>query len=201
MVPRRPSDSESTKPNDPSVEAAFQAVPPEMVAEILNGELHLSPHPARPTVNARTNLSALLVTAFTLAKEGPGGWVILNQPELHLGPRPDKLVPDIAGWRRVRLPRAIGGTNAPAYYDLAPDWVCEVLSERTRRIDKVQKMRIYAREGVRNVWHVDPVARTLDIFRGEGRHWLLVDSFAGDERVHAEPFEAVELELALVWSE
>lgn len=97
MAPRRPSDSESTEPNDPSVEAAFQAAPPEMVAEILNGALHLSPHPARPTVNALTKLSALLMTSFTLGKEGPGGWAILNQPELHLGPRPDKLVPDIAG--------------------------------------------------------------------------------------------------------
>jgi Uma2 family endonuclease len=201
MVPRRPSDPESTEPNDPSVEAAFQAAPPEMVAEILNGELHLSPRPARPHTNAATRLSALISMPFLFGKGGPGGWVILNEPELHLGPRPDKLVPDIAGWRRERLPLAIGGDDAPAYYDLAPDWVCEVLSERTRRIDKVQKMRIYAREGVRNVWHVDPVARTLDVFRGEGRHWLLVDSFAGDERVHAEPFEAVELELALVWSE
>ena len=132
---------------------------------------------------------------------GPGEWVILDEPELHLGPRPDKLVPDIAGWRRERLPRAIGGDDAPAYYDLAPDWVCEVLSERTRRIDKVQKMRIYAREGVRHVWQVDPLARTLDIFRLMEGQWLLADSFVGDERVRAEPFEAIELELALVWAE
>ncbi|WP_304466080.1 hypothetical protein [Vitiosangium sp. GDMCC 1.1324] len=97
MAPRRPSDTESTEPNSPSVEAAFQAAPPEMVAEILNGELHLSPHPARPTLNALTNLSALIGMPFMLGKGGPGGWVILNQPELHLGPRPDKLVPDICG--------------------------------------------------------------------------------------------------------
>jgi Uma2 family endonuclease len=172
-----------------------------MVAEILNGELHLSPRPARPHANAATILGSLLTVAFRLGRGGPGGWVIVFEPELHLGHRPDKLAPDIAGWKRERLPQAIGGDNAPAHYDLAPDWVCEVLSERTRRINKVQKMRIYAREGVRNVWHVDPVARTLDIFRLEGRHWLLVDSFAGDERIHAEPFEAIELELALVWSE
>ena len=200
MAPRHPDDPESTERNAPSVEAAFQAAPPEMVTEILGGELHVSPRPARPHINAASRLGALLSMPFLFGRGGPGGWVILDEPELHLGPRPDKLVPDIAGWRRERLPRAIG-EDAPAHYDLAPDWVCEVLSERTRRIDKVQKMRIYAREGVRHVWHVDPVAQTLDLFRLEGRHWLLVETFAGEERVRAEPFEALELELALVWSE
>ena len=196
-----PTEPPVTERNAPSVEAAFQATPSELVAEILNGQLQISPHPARPTVNTVSHLSALLVSHFMLGKKGPGGWVILHWPELHLGPRPDKLVPDIAGWTRERLPRAIGGEDAPAHYDLAPDWVCEVLSDRTWRIDKVEKMRIYAREGVRNVWHVDPIAQTLDIFRLEGRHWLVVDSVAGDERVRAEPFESFELDLALVWSE
>ena len=150
---------------------------------------------------ARPNLGALISMPFKFGRGGPGGWVILDEPEIHLGPGPDKLVPDLAGWRRERLPHAVGGEEAPAHYDLAPDWTCEVLSERTRRMDKGQKMRIYAREGVRNVWHVDPLARTLDIFRLANGHWLLVDSFVGEERVRAEPFEATELELALVWSE
>ena len=99
------------------------------------------------------------------------------------------------------MPDAIGGEDAPAHYDLAPDWVCEVLSERTRRIDKGQKMRIYAREGVRYVWQVDPLARTLDIFRLTEGQWLLVHCFAGEETIRAQPFEAIDLELALVWSE
>jgi Uma2 family endonuclease len=201
MAPRRPEDPESTERNSPSVEAAYQAAPPEMVAEILNGELHLSPRPARPHANAETNLVTLLNGAFKLGKRGPGGWVIIMEPELHLGGRPDKLSPDIVGWRRERLPQAIGGEDAPAHYDLAPDWVCEVLSPRTRRIDKVQKMRIYAREGVRNVWHVDPIDKTIDAFRLEGRHWILIDTFAGEEKVRAEPFESYELDLALVWAE
>ncbi|QRN99917.1 Uma2 family endonuclease [Archangium violaceum] len=200
MATRRPPESESTERNAPSIEAAFQAAPAEMVAELLDGELHLSPRPTRPHTNAASRLGALLSMPFLFGKGGPGGWVILDEPELHLGPRPDKLVPDLAGWRRERLPDAVGGDDAPAHYDLAPDWVCEVLSERTRRIDKVQKMRIYAREGVRHVWHVDPLARTLEIFRLEGGHWLLVEAFAGEEPVRAEPFEAVELELALVWA-
>ncbi|QRN98226.1 Uma2 family endonuclease [Archangium violaceum] len=200
MASRRAPEN-GTERNAASVEAAFQAVPPEKVAEILDGELHVSPHPARPHVNVTSNLLPLIGAPFALGRGGPGGWVILHMPELHLGPRPDKLVPDLAGWRRERLPRAVGGDEAPAHYDLAPDWVCEVLSERTRSRDKGQKMRIYAREGVRHVWHVDPLARTLDIFRLMEGQWLLVHAFAGEETVRAEPFEAIDLELALVWSE
>jgi Uma2 family endonuclease len=171
-----------------------------MVAEILDGELHVSPRPARPHTNVASNLGILLGAPFRFGRGGPGGWVLLDEPELHFGPRPDKLVPDLAGWRRERLPDAVGGEDAPAYYDLAPDWVCEVLSQSTRRIDKREKMRIYAREGVRYVWQMDPLASSLDIFRLEGKNWLLVDSFVGDESVRAEPFDAIELELALVWS-
>ncbi|MCY1078434.1 Uma2 family endonuclease [Archangium lansingense] len=200
MVTRRPPESESTERNAPSVEAAFQAAPAEMVAEILDGELYLSPRPARPHANVASRLGMVIGTPFMLGRGGPGGWVILDEPELHLGPRPDKLVPDLAGWRRERLPDAVGGDAAPAHYDLVPDWACEVLSDRTRSRDKGQKMRIYAREGVRHLWHVDPVARTLDIFRLAEGQWLSVQSFSGEARVRAEPFDAIELELALVWS-
>jgi Uma2 family endonuclease len=201
MGPPPPSDSESTERNDPSVEAAFQDAPEELVAEILEGELFLSPRPARPHANVASNLGGILLPAFKFGRGGPGGWVILFEPELHLGSRPDKLVPDLAGWRRERLPHAVGGKDAPAHYALAPDWVCEVLSKSTRRMDKVQKRRIYAREGVRHVWHVDPLARTLEVFRLTEGQWLLVHTFSGEERVRAEPFEAIELEMALVWEE
>ncbi|QRO02195.1 Uma2 family endonuclease [Archangium violaceum] len=200
MNPRRPPENGSTERNAPSVEAAFQAVPPEMVAEILDGELHVSPRPARPHANVASNLGGILLAPFKFGRGGPGGWVIIDEPELHLGPRPDKVVPDLSGWRRERLPHAVGGDDAPAHYALAPDWVCEVLSARTRNRDKGPKMRIYAREGVRHVWHVDPLARTLDIFRLVEGQWLVAQSFTGDEKVRAEPFEAIELELALVWS-
>jgi len=200
MATRRPPESESTERNAPSVEAAFQAAPEEMVAQILDGELHLSPRPALPHTNVATNLGILIGGPFKFGRGGPGGWVLLDEPELHLGRRPDKLVPDLAGWRRERLPDAVGGDEAPTHHDLAPDWVCEVLSERTRKRDKGPKMRIYAREGVRHLWLVDPLAHTLDIFRLEGNHWLLVETFAGEQRVRAEPFEAIELELTLLWS-
>ena len=201
MAPRGPSNIESPERNAPSVEAAFQAAPEELVAEILDGELFLHPRPARPHANVASSLGILIGGPFRFGKGGPGGWIILDEPELHFGPRPDKLVPDLAGWTRARLPLAVGGAEAPAHYDLAPDWVCEVLSERTRRIDQGAKMRIYAREGVRHLWHVDPLAGTLEVFRLVQGQWRLVESFSGQGRVRAEPFAAIELDLALLWSE
>jgi Uma2 family endonuclease len=98
------------------------------------------------------------------------------------------------------MPGVMEGGAAPAHFDLIPDWVCEVLSERTRKIDKGSKMHIYAREGVRHLWHLDPLAHTLEVFRLEAGRWLLVDTFSAQQRVRAEPFEAIELELARVWA-
>lgn len=102
MNARRPPEAESTEPNDPSVEAAFQAAPEERVAEILAGELHLSPRPAIPHAHVAFNLGGILAGPFKFGRGGPGGWIILAEPELHLGPRPDRVVPDLAGWRRER---------------------------------------------------------------------------------------------------
>lgn len=171
------------------------------MAEILDGTLSLHPRPARPHANVAANLGALLFAPFKFGRGGPGGWVLLFEPELHLGPRPDKLVPDLAGWRRERLPFAVGGSEAPAHYDLAPDWVCELLSPRTRNVDQDAKLRVWAREGVQHVWHVDPLARTLELLHLTSGRWLSAGSLGGEGRVRAPPFEALELELALLWSE
>ncbi|WP_437604467.1 Uma2 family endonuclease [Sorangium sp. So ce834] len=186
--------------NAPEVEAAFQAVPEEMVAEILDGELYTFPRPARPHTRTTSRLNVRLGGAFDLDTGGPGGWVILMEPELHLGPRPDKVVPDLAGWRRERMPDALGPEDAPAHYDLAPDWVCEVISPRTERVDRGKKMRIYRREGVRHAWLINPVAQTLEVYRLDDGRWSLLDTYEGDEAVRAEPFDAIELPLADLWS-
>ncbi len=186
-------------PNDPDVETAFQAVPDTEIAEILDGELYLQPRPARPHTRAATVLGTQVAGPFDLGAGGPGGWVILFEPEIHLGPRPDKLVPDLAGWRRERLPDAIGGDDAPTYYDLSPDWACEVVSPRSEARDRVTKMRIYRREGVAHVWLVNPIARTLEVYRLEGGRYVQIESFEGDEAVRAEPFDAIELALGVLW--
>ncbi|WP_437301805.1 Uma2 family endonuclease [Sorangium sp. So ce388] len=186
--------------NAPEVEAAFQAAPDEMVAEILDGELHTFPRPGRPHTRTASLLGSSLTGPFDRGRDGPGGWVILDEPELHLGPRPDKVVPDLAGWRRERMPDAVGSEDAPAHYDVAPDWICEVISPRTERVDRGKKMRIYRREGVRHAWLINPVAQTLEVYRLDDGRWYLLDTHEGDEVVRPEPFEAIELPLADLWA-
>ncbi|WP_437760801.1 Uma2 family endonuclease [Sorangium sp. So ce1389] len=185
--------------NAPEVEAAFEAVPPEQVAEILDGELFTFPRPGRPHTRSASRLTMKLGSAFDLGDGGPGGWVLLDEPELHLGPRPDKVVPDLAGWKRERMPDALGDEDTPAHYDVSPDWVCEVISPRTERVDRGKKMRIYRREGVGHVWLLSPLLRTLEVYRLEGGRWVLLETYEEDAKVRAEPFDAVELDLAEIW--
>jgi Uma2 family endonuclease len=172
------------------------AAPEHKVAEILDGELFLSPRPAFPHANATSVLGADLLGAFhgpPGAPERPGGWWIVDEPELHFAE--DVVVPDIAGWRRERLPRL----PREAWLELAPDWLCETLSPSTAAIDRTRKLRIYAREGVAHVWLVDPLARTLEVLVLEGGRWVVAAVHSGAERVRAEPFAAIEIDLARLW--
>lgn len=178
------------------LEAAFQAVPPEQVAEILDGELIVSPRPAFPHANATTRLGGRLRPFGDPEGDDPGGWIILIEPELHLGPRPDIAVPDLAGWRRERMPEM----PQTAATTLAPDWVCEVVSPGTEHHDRTRKRRIYARERVAYYWLVDPLERTLEVYRLVNSHWLEIETFEGDVKVRAEPFDAIELDLGALWS-
>ena len=130
-------------------------VPEHYVAEMFDGDLYASPRPAAPHLRAATKLAAKLDGPFDF--DGPGGWILLVEPELHLGN--DVLVPDIAGWRRERLP----AVPSDAYFTLAPDWVCEVVSPSTEAIDRGRKLGIYAREGVAHAWLVDPLRHTLEV--------------------------------------
>lgn len=169
------------------------AVPDNKVAEILDGELFVSPRPAVPHARAASVLGIEIGGPFDRGRGGPGGWWILDEPELHLGE--DVLVPDLAGWRRNRMPTV---PSVP-FFTLAPDWVCEVVSPSTEQIDRRRKQPIYAREGVSHLWLVNPLARTLEIFRRSPDGWLLTATHADADRARAEPFEAVELELAALW--
>lgn len=172
-------------------------VPEWKVAEIIEGELIVSPRPATPHAYTGTMMIADLGGRFggpPGAPERPGGWWVLYESELHFGG--DVLVPDVAGWRRERLPQM---PNA-AFITQAPDWVCEVISPSTGRIDRARKMRIYAREGVGHLWFVEPLARTLEVYRLDAeRHWVVVENFGDDDVVRAAPFDAVALDLARWW--
>jgi Uma2 family endonuclease len=170
------------------------AAPPHKVAEVIDGELYLFPRPAKPHAAAASALGEELGPPFKRGRGGPGGWFILDEPELHL--RGDILVPDLAGWRKERMPVL---TTSEPYFTLAPDWVCEVLSPSTAKLDRTRKLAIYARERVPHVWFVDPLLRTLEVLEQEGDVWRILAVHQDAERVRARPFDAIELELGVLW--
>jgi Uma2 family endonuclease len=166
-------------------------VPDHFVAEMFDGDLYASPRPALPHANAAGSLFAEIHRSFH--RKSPSGWVILFEPELHFGN--DVLVPDLAGWRRARLP------NLPpdAYLTLAPDWICEVLSTSTEALDRGNKLRISSREAVPLAWLVDPLAHTLEVMSLEAGRWSQLCRYEGEAKVRAAPFDAIELELSALW--
>ncbi|MCA9634891.1 MAG: Uma2 family endonuclease [Myxococcales bacterium] len=170
------------------------ALPEHQVGELIAGELHVSPRPALPHALASSGLGHFLFGAYGLGGGGgPGGWWILDEPELHLGG--DVLVPDLAGWRRERMPTLAAAVHA----EVVPDWLCEVLSPSTAGLDRAKKLPRYAALGVAHVWLVDPNARTLEVYRHGGEAWIRVAVHAGDVLVRVEPFEAMELPLGRLW--
>jgi Uma2 family endonuclease len=170
-------------------------VPDTLVAEIIHGVLVTSPRPAVPHAVATSTLGIDLGSAFQRGRGGPGGWWILDEPEIHLGR--DVLVPDLAGWRVERMPTP----PKTAALELPPDWVCEVLSPSTEKLDRADKLDIYANATVRYAWLVNPLLQTLEGLRLEDKRWLRIATHAGSARVRAEPFDAIELELFALWGE
>ena len=177
----------------------YRNAPAHLVAEIIDGELSLLPRPRPRHAHGATRLAGRLSAFGDPRGDDPGGWIILVEPELHLGARPDVVVPDLAGWRRER--------TSDDFLDpvrngiaLAPDWCCEVLSPSTEKRDRGRKLAIYHREGVGHVWFVSPAMQTVEVLRRADIGWLLVATFEGNEVVRAEPFDAVALDLAGLWA-
>lgn len=169
--------------------------PDHMVAEVIDGELYLQPRPAEQQVAAAAALGAALELPFERGRGGPGGWTILFEPDLHLGA--DILVPDLAGWRHEHMSPP---TTIEPYFTITPDWLCEVLSLSTTAKDRARKLPIYAAAGVRHVWLVDPLQQTLEVLRLEGARWVIVGIYEGSAHVRAEPFDAILLDMAVLWA-
>jgi Uma2 family endonuclease len=170
------------------------AAPEHMVAEVVAGELFVSPRPAPRHLLASSALGSLVAPPFQMGRGGPGGWFILDEPELHL--IDDILVPDLAGWRLERMPQL----PKEAFFKVVPDWVCEVISPSTRRLDRVRKFPLYAKHGVAHAWMIDPDERSLETYSIVRERWQVGPVASDDERVRMEPFEAIELELGLLWA-
>lgn len=182
------------KTKSPATYADLEALPANMVGQILFGVLHAHPRPAPRHARAATRLGAELDGPFDRGRDGgPGGWIIIDEPELHLGPH--VVVPGIAGWRRERLPRL----PETAYFETSPDWVCEVLSPSTSRIDRTDKPAIYAEYRVGHYWLVDPDALTLEVFELSGGRWMLHSTFKESDPVAAPPFSAHTFPLDVLW--
>ncbi len=161
-----------------------------VVGEIIAGELCTHPRPAPAHIQAPSGLGADLGQPFGRGRGGPGGWWILDEPELHLGG--DILVPDLAGWRRERLPTL----PKTAWFELAPDWTCEVLSPATARTDRVLKLPRYAAAGVDHRWLIDHDARTLEAYANQEGRWLLLGTWGGPAQA-----TAVTLDLSGLWGD
>jgi Uma2 family endonuclease len=182
--------------------ADLEAVPEGKVAELINGQLYVFPRPAPRHLNAEMGLGAALRGPFQDDEGGPGGWWILQEPEVHF-PEPAEpggkqvVDPDVAGWRVERMPEL----PETAYFAIPPDWVSEVLSPSTEDYDRAAKMPLYAHNGVPHAWLVDPIARTLEVYvLDQHRRWKEPTIYRGDARVRVVPFEAVELNLAKFWA-
>ena len=169
-------------------------LPENVVGEILTGGLYTHPHHAPKHAHAYSALGYTVGGPFSGGIDGPGGWWILDEPELHL--ESDILVPDIVGWRRERMPKL----PETAWFELAPDWVCEILSPSTARTDRIIKMPIYAREGVKHLWLVDPDLQTLEVYElNTDAHWTLIATLKDDDPCSQPPFDAIEFSLGVLW--
>ena len=169
-------------------------IPENMIGEIVDGELIVTPRPSRKHVICATALGATVTPPYQFGQGGgPGGWIFAIEPEIGLGDH--IMVPDLAGWKRERFPVE----EDHNWISAAPDWVCEILSPSTFRTEKIKKIAIYARHGIGHVWLIDPVAMTMDVFGLESGKWVLLGSFADNDKVRIEPFQEIEINLGDLW--
>jgi len=173
----------------------LMALPEGLTGEILNGQLHTQPRPSGAHTGVESALQIELGGPFDRGRGGPGGWRILVEPEIHFVRDLEVCVPDLAGWRKERLPELPRDQR----FEVAPDWVCEILSPSTESKDRGIKMGIYARYGVSYAWLVDPLKRAVEAFELSAGGWTLPGIHQDDATVFLPPFEAVPLELRALW--
>jgi Uma2 family endonuclease len=177
----------------PTLEDLY-ALPPELKGEIIDGELYVQPRPRARHARVEAAIVGSTHGPYDLGRGGPGGWWILPEPGIELPGSPE-FSPDVAGWRRERLPEL--PEDEPLR--VAPDWVCEVLSPRTRGYDLIKKRPFYARSGVNWLWYVDVEAHTISVSQLRDGAWVEVAVHGDEQRVRLQPFPEVELDLGLWW--
>ena len=178
---------------DPVLYGILQGLPEGVKGEILNGELRVVPHAFLPHSGVTSRLHAALAAAFELGATGPGGWAFLENPQLNLGA--DVIQPDLVAWKSERAPLEHLGT----YAQVLPDWVAEVLSDKTWKQDRGPRMEAWGRRGLPHVWILDPEEETLEVFWSDAGTMRPLQSFQGRVKVRAAPFDSVDLDLGFVW--
>ena len=182
------------KPFSQDAYAALSALPANMVGQIVHGVLHAHPRPATQHGIASGELFYELTGPFRRGRDGPGGWIFIAEEELHLDAH--ILVPDIAGWKVERFP----STKTTPYSVVPPDWICEILSPSTAKLDRLSKLPIYAAHGVTHCWLLDPNDKTLEVFILSGTTYKVGPTFTDNNPVTAPPFEAHTFDLGLLWT-
>jgi Uma2 family endonuclease len=180
-------------PSAPTL-ADLDALPPGIVGEIINGVLYTMTKPRMRHQRTSTGIGGDLRVPFDLGRGGPGGWWIVAEPGIEL-PNTPEISPDVAGWRRERMPEMPG--DEPIR--VVPDWVCEILSKTTQRHDLLVKLPYYAEVGVAHAWTVDLEARVLTAHRLESRHWVTIGTYSNETEARIVPFDAVPLNVADWW--
>jgi Uma2 family endonuclease len=181
----------------PTLYEQLEALPEGLTGEILDGQLYTQPRPAGPHALAASALGAELFGPFQRGRGGPGGWWIIDEPELHFLRDTEVAAPDLAGWRRERMPRI----PREHRFEIVPDWVCEVLSNSTESKDRTIKMPIYARRGVAHAWLIDPRTRTLEAYAAKNGTWQDIGRWTGDQTVSVAPFTAAPVDLSALWED
>ena len=169
------------------------SLPENMTGEIIDGELIASPRPSRRHSDTSSILGGELIPPYRLGRGGPGGWIILDEPEIAFGD--NIIVPDLAGWKKERFPI----DEDHNWISVAPDWVCEIISPSSASIDRVRKMGIYLMHRVPYYWIIDPLSKTLEVFENENAKWVVIGSFEGNDKVRVPPFDAIEIDLSSLW--
>ena len=170
-------------------------LPEHIIGEIINGRIETHPRPATKHALASSALGGELFFPFQKGKGGPGGWWIIDEPELHLDSH--VLVPDLAGWKKENM-SILPDT---AWFEVVPDWICEILSPSTAKIDRVEKMPIYAHLGVSHFWLIDPQLQTLEVYELHRGQWVLLETIDNDKAVSIAPFQDISFPLSSLWGE
>jgi len=174
--------------------ADIEALPEHVTGELIDGVLYTQARPAGPHIFVGSALGAELVAPFDRGRGGPGGWIILFEPELHVGQ--DVLVPDLAAWRAERLPP---NARRGAFFGVVPDWVCEIASPSTSLRDRRIKMPVYARYGVTHLWLVEPIECRVEAYERMDTRWTVTGTWGDDLDARIPPFDSVPLDLVAIW--